>query len=143
MPDVAYSVARDEQLDFHSHEVICSWSAVFANSHSQISKLSDLNGKRIAALKGSVQEEVLQQMLKGFGYDAVIVDVESYEEAFSLASAGAVDAVVVNYQFGDYFYRKYGLKKTDMVFNPVSLHFAAYMTVKPMKSELHIQKYTA
>ena len=124
MPDVAFSHERNTKYDFHEEQVVESWSQVYTNKNYMIKKLADLNGKRIALLKDSIQETVLEQMLNGFGYKAVIVEVPTYEKAFELAAKGTVQAVVSNQFFGDYNYMKYGLYKTAIVFNPVSLYFA-------------------
>ena len=124
MPDVAFSLERDKELDFHEKEVIESWSQVYANKKKLGSTFSDLNGRRLALLKGSIQQTVLEQMINGLGYKVSIVEAYSYEEAFTLAAKGSVDMVVSNHFFGDYYYHKYGLVRTAIVFNAVSLYFA-------------------
>ncbi|HPN85168.1 MAG TPA: PAS domain S-box protein, partial [Victivallales bacterium] len=124
MPDIAFSPERDEFLDFHKENVIESWSHVYARRKSPVKKLSELNGGKVALLKGSIQHSVVEQMIRGFGYNLEIVGANSYEEAFSMASDGIVDAVISNQFFGDYFCKEYGLEKTAIVFNPVSLYFA-------------------
>jgi PAS domain S-box-containing protein len=124
MPDVAYSEARGRLYDFHKTPVVDSWSYVYSASGVEIDRLSQLNGKKVAVLRGSIQETVFTQMSKGFGYDVTIVPVGSLKEAFSLTEGGMVDAAIANYLFGDYFYRQYGLRKTPIVFNAVPLFYA-------------------
>jgi len=124
MPDVAFSQERDSVLDFHNERVLESWSRVYAHSAKEARNLSDLNGRRIALLKGSIQLATLDQMMKGFGYEVLYTEADSYEEAFTLAANGDVDMVVSNHFWGDYFFEEYGLTKTAIVFNPVSLYFA-------------------
>ena len=86
MPDVAYSTERDAKYDFHKIPVIESWSRVYASPGTPINKISDLDGKRIAVLEGSIQQTVFQQLMDGFGYKVTIVPVDSFEQAFALAS---------------------------------------------------------
>jgi len=124
MPDVAYSRERDERYDFHEIPVVDSWSQVYANSSTPITTLSDLNGLRISMLRGGIQEEIFRQMMNGFGFEATIIQAETYEEAFGLAGHGYVDAVVSNHFIGDYLFQEYGLTKTPIVFSPTSLYFA-------------------
>ncbi|MFH2011714.1 MAG: PAS domain S-box protein [Pseudomonadota bacterium] len=124
MPDVAFSPERDEKYDFHEEEVIESWSQLYTNKDKPVKNFSDLNGLRLALLKGSIQQKILEEMIKGFGYKVSIVEVHSFEEAFTHAANGAVDVVVSNHLFGDYFYQEYGLVKTTIIFNPVPLYFA-------------------
>jgi two-component system NtrC family sensor kinase len=101
-----------------------SWSQIYTNSAVRVSTLSDLNGLRIAILKGGIQEETFRQIVNGFDLDVTIIEVETYEEGFNLADSGSIDAVVSNHLIGDYLFRKYDLIKTPIVFNPTSLYFA-------------------
>jgi PAS domain S-box-containing protein len=124
MPDVAYSFERDMRFDFHKTPVVDSWSYVYSASGGHVDRISQLQGKRVAVLRGSIQETVFTQMVEGFGYDIDIVPVSSLKEAFELASSGKADAAIANYLFGDYFYQQYGLDKTPIVFNAVPLFYA-------------------
>jgi PAS domain S-box-containing protein len=124
MPDVAYSPERGEHFDFHEEEVLSSWSAVYAPSRKQLSRIADLNGRRLAVLKDSIQQRTLEQMMNGFGFEVTFLAAASFEEAFSLTAGGAADAVVTNNFFGDYFHQQYGLEKTPIALLPVSLYFA-------------------
>lgn len=133
MPDVAYSMERNRKYDFHDEPVIESWSEVYAHNGAQVKSISDLNGRRLAVLEGSIQQEVLQLMMKGFGFEAPFVPTKSYEEAFRLAAGGAVDAAVSNHFFGNYYFQEYGLVKTPIVFNPASLYF---ITAKGRNSDM-------
>jgi len=133
MPDMAYSTERDAVYDFHKIPVIESWSRVYASPGSQINKLSDLDGKRIALLNGSIQQTVFQQLMDGLGYKVTLVPVDSYDQAFALAGNGSADAAISNQLFGDYFYQKYGLVKTTIDFEPAELYYA---TAKGRNSDL-------
>ncbi len=125
MPDVAYSEERDRKFDFHKTPVVESWSYVYSAPKMRIDRMSQLDGKRVAVLRGSIQETVFSQMARGFGYDVTLVPVDSLGEAFELASTGKADAAIANYLFGDYFHTEYGLIKTPIVFNAVPLFYAA------------------
>jgi len=124
MPDVAYSAERDVKFDFHKIPVIESWSRVYASPAAPVTKISELDGKRIALLQGSVQQTVFQQLMDGFGYKVTIVPTNSYDQAFTMAANGSADAAISNQLFGDYFYQKYELEKTTIDFNPVDLFYA-------------------
>ncbi len=124
MPDVAFSAERDLTYDFHHTPVLDSWSQIYANPNLSISGFGDLAGKRVAVLEGSIQQTVFEQYMTGFGYTATLLTTDSLEEAFLLAENGGVDAAIANNFFGDYFYRQFGLVKTPIVFNPVTLFYA-------------------
>ena len=125
LPDVAFSPERNKRFDFHQEEVISSWSAVFVKNRKDMRSIFDLNDKRIGVLSGSIQQKFLNRMAKGFGFTISFVEAASFKELFKLLTEGTADAVVANHFFGDYFHRQYGLKKTPIVFNPVSLFFVA------------------
>lgn len=124
MPDVAYSEERDKVFDFHQLPVVESWSQVYSDSKVPISRMSDLNDKRIALLSGSIQEKELQKRISMSVYNITIVPAETYAQAFKLVADGSADAVISNHFFGDYFYRDFNLTKTPIVFNVVPLYFA-------------------
>ena len=99
MPDVAYSVERDVLLDFHKTPVLESWSRVYASPDASINKISDLDGKRVAVLEGSIQQTVFDQLMNGFGYKVTIISADSFEQAFALAVDGSADAAIANHLF--------------------------------------------
>jgi two-component system sensor histidine kinase EvgS len=131
MPDVALSPERNETFDFHREAVIESWSQVYVNRRKPAATWSDLDGRRVALLKGSVQQTALVQMINGLGYAISIVETNSYEEAFTLTAKGSADAVAANHFFGSSSYQEYGLKTTPLVFNPVALYFATAHGARP------------
>ena len=133
MPDVAYSPERGLLYDFHKIPVIESWSRVYAAPGTPINKISDLDGKRVAVLNGSIQQTVFQQLMDGFGYKVTLVPVDTYDQAFTLAGNRSVDAAISNQLFGNYFYQKYGLGMTTIDFDPVELFYA---TAKGQNSDL-------
>ncbi len=124
MPDVAYSRERAVRLDFHQIPVAESWSRFYGNPHSSINSLADLKDKRVAVLRGSVQQTDFAEMMTGFGFHVEVVPTDTLEEAFELARRGHVDAAIANHFFGDFFYRQYSLVKTPIVFNMSQLYFA-------------------
>ncbi len=133
MPDVAFSLQRQEKFDFNSELILSSWSSVYTRKSKVINKFSDLNGLRVAVLKGSIQQEIVEQMAKGIDLKISLIEALSFEEAFLKTARGEADAAISNCYFGDYFHQKYGLKKTYIVLNPVTLHFA---TVRGSNSDL-------
>jgi PAS domain S-box-containing protein len=124
MPDVAYSRERAETFDFHNTAVIQSWSLVYSASGMRVNGYADLHERRVAVLRDSIQQTTFEQTMKGLGYDVTMVPAETLEQAFSLVAKGSADAAIANHLFGNYFYQKYGLEKTVIVFNAVNLYFA-------------------
>ncbi len=123
MPDVASSPDRLEIMDFHGEEVIESWTQVFVAPGSGIDAWSDLDGKRVVVLRGSIQGEDLHHRFDGFGYDVEILESDSWDEAFAMLRDGRADAATPNHFFGNYHYRTYGLTRTPIVFDAHALYF--------------------
>lgn len=67
MTDVAYTAQRGERYSFHKVPVLSSWFQVYAPKGSGIRCILDLDGKRVAVLHRSVQQEAFEQMADGFG----------------------------------------------------------------------------
>ncbi len=125
MPDVAFTPDRDGKFAFHEEPVLSSWSQVYALSGTIIRSLPELEGKRVAVLKGSMQQEQFQGMIKGFGVDVALVLKPDFEAAFRAVAEGRADAVVTNRFYGIRHSEKYGLVDTAIIFSPSQLFFAA------------------
>lgn len=124
MPDVAHTEVRSGRFDFHHTPALHSWSQVYRNPAVAIGSILDLQGKRIAMLTGSVQEEALLAMLSGFEIDFEIVVTAAPEEAFEMAASGKADAAVASHQFGAFRAPDFNLVETPIVFLPSRLFYA-------------------
>lgn len=133
MPDVAHSVERARLFDFHHVSVASSWSQVYSNPSIEVRTLADLAGKRVAMLRGGIQQAFFRQLMAGgdYAYRAVLVD--SLEQGYAAVLAGEADAVVTNSFFAARNGGKYALQETPIVFLPSTLYFA---TAKGRNAEL-------
>jgi len=128
MPDVAYSEERAAQFPLSQQTVLVNWGILYVHSGSPISAITDLAGKRIAVMRGSIYtdgEDGIRALLAGFGIDASFVETEDYKGAFQLVDARKVDAGVVNRLFGAWNERAYRVQKTGILFDSQQLRFAA------------------
>jgi signal transduction histidine kinase/DNA-binding response OmpR family regulator/HPt (histidine-containing phosphotransfer) domain-containing protein len=125
MPDVAFSVERAERFAFHRVSVANSWSQVYGHPDLAIQTLVDLADRRIAILKGGIQEQFLAQLLASnrVGYRPVPVD--SLEAGYRAVLDGRADAVVTNSFFAARNGAKYRLEETPIIFLPSTLYYAA------------------
>ena len=125
MPDVAYTTERGERFSFHKSQVLSSWFQAYARQGSGIQSILDLNGKRVAILEKSVQEEAFTRFSRGFGLNIELVFVKDYQAMFELVAAGHADAGVTNQFYGALHAKKYGLVDTAVVFEPSALFYAS------------------
>lgn len=128
MVDVAITEGRKAKFDFTNETVFSSWAVVYVRKDSTIDSFLDLEGKKIAILKSSVYldgPEGIDQYLKSFALNTVLVEVDEYTQVFDLLNSGTVDAAVVSRVFGLTSTKRYpNLQATDIFFSPTELRFA-------------------
>ena len=125
MPDVAYTEARGKLFSFHSDPALYSWFQVFSRRGSGIRSIPDLDGKRVAVLYRSIQQEIFDRIIRDFGLSVSFVTFSDFESAFQAVANGKTDAVLTNRFFGAHHMRAYNLEDTAISFNPTRLFFAA------------------
>ena len=125
MPDVAYTADREKNYSFHKVPVLSSWSQVYTRKDTRVHSLLDLDGKRIAILQGSVQQEAFARLSEGFGLRITLVSAPDYKKVFEMVSNNKADAAISNNFFGLMHSKEYGLIDTAVVFSPTKLLFAA------------------
>ncbi|HQP25727.1 MAG TPA: transporter substrate-binding domain-containing protein [Smithellaceae bacterium] len=131
MPDVALTAEREKKFSFHKIQVLSSWFQAYARKGSGLQSILDLNGKRIAILEQSVQEEAFIRFSRGFGLNVTLVSVPDYKTMFEMVARGDADAAVTNQFYGAMHARKYDLVDTAVVFEPSALFFAAPKNASP------------
>ena len=127
MPDVAYSKEREERFLFNKEPILYNWGVIYSNKNINLDSFIDLNNKRIACLRESIHTNGYQGIIgitKSFGLNCSFIFTESYAETFELVEKGKADAAVVNRLFGLENEKKYLVKRTTIIFNPNSIHFA-------------------
>ncbi|HRV46062.1 MAG TPA: transporter substrate-binding domain-containing protein [Smithellaceae bacterium] len=125
MPDVALTAEREKKYSFHKIQVLSSWFQAYARKGSGLQSILDLNGKRIAVLDKSVQQEAFIRFSRGFGLNVTLITVADYQTMFEMVARGDADAAVTNQFYGAMNAPKYNLVDTAVVFEPSALFFAA------------------
>jgi|GEM_PF-5257329 len=125
MPDVAVSAERAARFQFNQFPVMRSWSQVYARRPGEIRSLLDLQGKRLAVLRGSLQEREMRDLMASFGLTPSFVAVSSMADVFMLVERGLADVGIVNHLFGRRNQGLYRVHETPVVLFPAQLHFAA------------------
>ena len=131
LPDVAFTQERNSLFLFHQEPVLFDWFQIYAKTGSRVRSVIDLDDKKVSIVERSIQEEALKKMLQAFGLSVTIIFFPDYSEAFAAVIEGWADAAVTNRFFGARHAQKYGLEDTAIVFNPISLFFAASRKVAP------------
>ena len=124
LPDVAFNEARAQLFDFHRIPSLFSWSQLYSREEVSLESVLDLDGRRIAVLDGSIQQDYLTTLLASFGLQAQLVPVQSLEQGFEMVALRQADAVVANQRFGDYHAPDFQLRSTPIMFQPARLFYA-------------------
>lgn len=125
MPDVAYTTDREKIFSFSNESVLSSWSQVYTFKGSGIQSLMDLDGKKVAVLQGSVQQDAFIQLSEGFDLKITLVPVSDYKKAFEMVAKNEADAAISNNFYGLMHTKEFELEDTAIVFSPARLMFAA------------------
>ena len=134
MPDVAYSEERAALFDFHKVPSLHSWSQIYKRKGVSINSVLELQGKRIAVLDGSVQQDYLQNVASSFGIRLELVPVPSLEQGFALTRDAKVDGAAANRFYGDRQAAEFHLESTPILFQPAQLFYAS---AKGRNADLH------
>ncbi|WDP90058.1 MAG: PAS domain S-box protein [Desulfobacter sp.] len=128
MPDVAFTEKRNRIYRFSHDAVLMSWSRVYVKKeNTRIQSITDLKKKKIAVLKGSVNFEGadgIREIVQKFHVDCTFLECDSYDKVFEAVENNLADAGVTNRNFGNKNEEKYNLKKTAVIFQPISIKFA-------------------
>jgi len=124
MPDVAYSQERDRRFDFHAVSVAGSWSQIYTAEALRVHAAADLAGRRIAMLRGGVQQPFVQQLMAEAGVAFVEVPVATLAEAYDAVAQGRADAMVTNSFSAAHLAGRYRLRETPLIFQPTNLYYA-------------------
>lgn len=125
MLDVAYTSKRAERFDFNRQIILSNWVVLYSNKHTRIDSVMDLDGKRIALLKGSVQEELITKTAREFGITPRLLYVQSLLQGFEVTQAGKADVCAVNELFGREREHQFELYKSKVSFTPDHLHIVS------------------
>ncbi|MGK2856640.1 MAG: ATP-binding protein [Thermoanaerobaculia bacterium] len=125
MLDVARTPEREQDFAFHREPVLSSWNQVYVRRGSGIRSLPDLDGRRVAVLEGSVQQDIFRQMVDSFGFGVTLVPLPDLAAAFVAVAETRADAVITNRFYGARHAAAAGLEDTAVIFAPSRVYFSA------------------
>lgn len=127
MVDVAYTAPRQQLYAFNEETILVNWGTVYTREDLTVLSLPELEGLRVAVMRGSthtVDPGGILDLAERFAIACEFAEFDSYTEVFQALASGKADAGVVNRVFGLTFESEYGVDRTPIVFNPIELRFA-------------------
>lgn len=128
LPDVACTKKRKQIYTFSDTPVLMSWSRIYIHEdNSEIHSITDLENKAIGVLKESVNfigPDGIREIVEKFNINCSFVAFDNYNKLFEAVKTNKVDAGVTNREFGNKNAAKFNLRKTAILFQPVSMKFA-------------------
>ncbi|MDD3891255.1 MAG: transporter substrate-binding domain-containing protein [Bacteroidales bacterium] len=123
--DVSYSEARAKEFTLNNVSVIETWLEAYAKTSSSVSSIADMSGKKIAVIKGSVQEEfMLEEIKRNWGINFFLAVFPDYQSATKALEAGQCDIMLATRFF--YFSQEKSseIVPSPIIFRPSQVYFA-------------------
>jgi PAS domain S-box-containing protein len=124
MVTIAWSEARAKLYDFNQLNVVAVWGALYTPAGSDIVSYFELEGKKIAVVRGDIHHQALRTMLKNFGISPTYVEVDDFSAVFENLKNKTTDAGVVGRFFAIGKEDEYQVHASSLIFNPIRVHFA-------------------
>ncbi len=125
LPSIGYTEERAQKLDFTSEYLFLDWGEVYRQKGGTIDTVLDLDGKRVAALKGSIYTEGFRKLLQQFDLQTEIIEKNEYTEVLAAVDRGEVDAGIITKLYGAVLEDNYQqIEPTYIYFSPTKIYFA-------------------
>jgi len=125
MVTIALTKERSERYDFNLVSVIANWGQLYTGKGLTVQSYFDMDGKRIAVVKGDSHQQAFRSMLDKFGIKAQYLPVDNFDQVFSALEEKRADAGVVGRFYALKNEDKFMVQATPLIFNPIEVHYAA------------------
>jgi signal transduction histidine kinase/ABC-type amino acid transport substrate-binding protein len=121
---VGYAKSRTKFLDYTNQEVMMIWGELFVQPNSTIDSVLDIKDKTIAIMKGDINGKNFKKLVDTFAIPYKCMEFPTYPETLQALSDKKVDAAVTNNVYGYHSQHLYAIKRSSVMFSPISIHFA-------------------
>ena len=123
--DIAYSDERVKRFDYHELTILNNWAQVYMRKGADYESVLDLEGKRLAVLKGDISYHGFRQRLKQFNVSCQFVEVDEFIDIFQAVEQGIAEAGLISRLFGLQNEKNFNVDKSPIICCPVELRYAA------------------
>ena len=124
LPAVGFTAARAAVYDFTKNPIYIDSGVVFTGRGFTIHTVFDLEGKRIAGVRGSLFTAEFSKYAASFGIKCQMILVDDNPAVMQAIADGQADAGVCIYSLGNELAKRYSVRITPVSFSPIALHFA-------------------
>lgn len=123
LTSVAYTEERARFMDYGKKPLLTVWAELYVRKDSIIDSIMKVDGKKVAVMKNDYNARYFIDMVKKFGFHCDFLEVADFDQVFLAVQQGRADAGVANVIFGSSKRQKYGLKSSEVMFNPFDIYF--------------------
>ncbi|MDZ7816482.1 MAG: PAS domain S-box protein [Planctomycetota bacterium] len=120
---IGYSEERDATMDFTSQSMISNWALMCSNPSFEPENFLDLEGCRIAMLRGDLWADKFRELAQKFGVNYEEVLRNSYSDVLLAVEQNEADAGVLDRMTGVSAFQHYDVLRTPIVFSPLDMLF--------------------
>ena len=124
LPAVGFTQERQAIYDFSKNPVYIDSGVLFASKKLSLHTVFDLEGKKVAGVRGSIFTTGFVNYIKSFAIHCEIVLTNDNREVMEAIASGTADAGVCIYSLGNELAREYSIPITPISFSPIALEFA-------------------
>ena len=124
LTSVAVTPERADFLDYATVPLLTVWGEMYTSLGSDIDDIREVQGKKIAVMKGDFNARYFIELVKKFDITCEFIEFPGFEEVFRAVAAKKVAAGVVSSTFGTAKQEEFDLRSTGIVFNPFDIFFA-------------------
>jgi ABC-type amino acid transport substrate-binding protein len=115
---------REKIYDFSHEAVVSSWSQVFAAPGSGIVTILDLDGKRVAVMRGDINAIAFEDNAVKFDVHPTYIEEDGLDAVFQQVTRGKADAAVAGRLAGRSYEQQNRIVATPVMLYPNSIGFA-------------------
>lgn len=123
LTSVTWTEERQAYMDYGKAPLNTVWSELYVPEKSSIDNIRQVQGKKIAVMKGDSNGANFRNLVEKFGIPCQIAEYGNFEEIFAAISTNQVDGGVVNNTYGAAKQRDYNVKSSGVIFNPFDIYF--------------------
>ena len=123
LTSVTWTAERSAFMDFGKVPLLTAWSELYVNNKSSIDSIRQVQGKKIAVMKGDSNAANFRNLIDKFGIACQLVEYDTFEDILKAVSTNQVDGGVVNNTYGAAKQHDFKVKSSGVIFNPFDIYF--------------------